>query len=256
VLAALKNVIKRSPFAPLAASLYGAALPAARRRAMLRNLRYDRETVEVMRRVLRPDSTCVDVGAHEGEILKQMMRFAPRGRHIAFEPIPGLAARLRERFPGTAIHEAACSDSAGFTDFVLVENAPAYSGLRKREYDHANVVLKTLRVQVVRLDDVVDRPVDLIKLDVEGGEYHALRGAVRILANHRPLVIFEAGARSTGQYGVRPQDFTSFFAGLGYRLSTMQRWLAGERSLAGEEFAASWRRADDYYFVALPSAPC
>ena len=132
MLHSVKKVIKRSRLAPLAASVYGLALPARRRDAMLRNLRYDRETVEVMRRVLKPGSNCVDIGAHEGEILRHMMILAPGGTHAAFEPIPRLASRLRATFPGAAVHEAACSDAAGCKDFVLVENAPAYSGLRPR----------------------------------------------------------------------------------------------------------------------------
>lgn len=249
----LKKVIKRSRLAPLAASVCGLALPPARRDALLQNFRYDRETLEVMRRILAADSSCIDVGAHDGEILRHITKLAPRGHHIAFEPIPQLAAALRARFPAVAVHQAACSDSTGSAEFVLVENAPAYSGLRRRVYDRPDVALRKIRVQVVRVDDLVRHAVSLIKVDVEGGEYHALLGAERTIGRHRPVIIFEASARSTGQYGVGPQDFTAFFGRLGYRLSTMQRWLASKPAFSDKEFVHNWHGGPHYYFIAHPS---
>src|SRR6185312_7241665 len=52
----------------------------------------------VMQRVLVPDSVCVDVGCHAGVILRLMMRYAPNGQFLAFEPIPELAAKLHSNF--------------------------------------------------------------------------------------------------------------------------------------------------------------
>jgi len=50
----------------------------------------------------------VDIGAHEGEILKWLVRLSP-GPHWAFEPIPACAARLRRRFPDVTVEQAALS---------------------------------------------------------------------------------------------------------------------------------------------------
>jgi FkbM family methyltransferase len=256
MLRTLKTVIKRSPMGPLAVSLYSLALPPGKREGRLRSLRYDLQTVEVMRRHLRQDSSCIDIGAHEGEILRSMTKLCPRGQHVAFEPIPHLAARLRVRYPGVAVHEVACGAQPGAADFVLVENAPAYSGLRRRIYDRPDVKLTTIQVQVARVDDLVSHPVALIKVDVEGGEYHALSGAERTIARCRPVIVLEAGAKSAGQYGVGPQDFTRFFDRLGYRVSTMERWLASRPPLTAEAFAANWFDGPDYYFIASPVLSC
>src|SRR5579885_1102681 len=38
--------------------------------------------------VLHADSICIDVGAHQGSMLSDMVRVAPLGRHIAYEPLP------------------------------------------------------------------------------------------------------------------------------------------------------------------------
>jgi FkbM family methyltransferase len=87
-----------------------------------------------------------------------MTKLSPRGRHVAFEPIPRLAAKLQANFRGVAVYEAACGSQSGEADFVLVENAQAYSGLRRRIYDRPDVKLSTIRVGVVRVDDVVTHP--------------------------------------------------------------------------------------------------
>ena len=45
---------------------------------MDRSRLYDVQTLAVMKRVLREDSCCVDVGCHQGSILREMLRYAPR----------------------------------------------------------------------------------------------------------------------------------------------------------------------------------
>ena len=51
-------------------------------------MRYDRATEIAMIRIIEPDSNCIDIGCHKGEILNIMLRLAPKGRHAGFEPIP------------------------------------------------------------------------------------------------------------------------------------------------------------------------
>ncbi len=67
---------------------------------LTKNQRYDFETKKVMQRVLKSDSNCVDVGCHEGDVLKLMMYYAPNGLHFAFEPLPEFYTLLKSRFKG------------------------------------------------------------------------------------------------------------------------------------------------------------
>jgi len=94
------------------------------------NEQYDRQTVEVMKRTLRPDSTGVDIGAHAGAFLREMFSLAPRGRHFAFEPLPHLAASLSRNYPEARVHAVALSDYNGTGTFHYVVNSPAESGLQ------------------------------------------------------------------------------------------------------------------------------
>jgi FkbM family methyltransferase len=218
-----------------------------------KNRQYDRETVEVMTCCLEHDSLCVDGGAHHGSILGHMFRIAPGGRHFAFEPLPHLARKLEKRFPDARVRQAALGSRAATSVFHFVENDPGYSGLQQREYDRPDPVITELDVEVVRLDDVIDeseRP-RFIKLDLEGGEYDALRGASRVIEASRPIVVFEAGERSSGRYGVSPDMiFDLFDDRFAYRLSTMERWLGDEPAFSRQAFLDAYGR--EFFFIATP----
>lgn len=155
---------------------------------------------------LRADSDTVDVGAHTGEVLQAMVRAAPLGRHLAFEPLPHLATKLRVDYPHVDVRELALSDASGRADYVFVPDYPSHSGLSARNYPSA-VPVERFSVETARLDDVLEPSLapGLIKIDVEGAEGLVLAGAVETLRRHRPIVIFEFGAGQS-HYGTTPQD--------------------------------------------------
>jgi FkbM family methyltransferase len=254
----IKRIIRVSPAGPLAERVYRRWFPGrapSRRSSKEQNETYDRETVEVMRRVIGADETGLDVGAHTGSVLSAIVQAAPRGLHHAFEPIPRLARDLQARFPEVRVHEAAAGDRPGRAPFVYVENDPAYSGLRPRLYDRPDPILTRITVDVVRIDDVVPPGlrVAFIKLDIEGGEFHALRGAAATIRRGRPVIVFEAGRRSTGQYGVGPDDlFDLLTDDLGCRVSTMRRWLDGHPPFERDGWRRTWERGREFYFIADP----
>ena len=186
-------------------------------------VRQDRSDKANMRAIvaaaLAPDSCCIDVGAHAGEVLADMVRCAPLGRHMAFEPLPELAATLRRRFPAVGVHEVALSDHTARSSFVHVVSRPGWSGLRPRALA-AGERSETIDVDVRRLDDLLpaDLAPRLVKIDVEGAELGVLRGAEATLAEHRPLLLLEHGLGSADEYGTHPRDVFALLDGLGYRL--------------------------------------
>ncbi|HVD57320.1 MAG TPA: FkbM family methyltransferase [Thermoleophilaceae bacterium] len=173
----------------------------------------DRRDSELIRRViawsLAPGSCCIDVGAHGGSVLTEMVRVAPRGRHIAYEPLPHLAEYLRTTFPDVDVRCAAVSDHEGEESFARVRAAEAWSGLVFRPLPgNVEPDVEEIAVRVEALDDAL--PADfvpaLVKIDVEGGEEGVLRGALRTLREHRPTVIFEHGYGAANAYGTEPDD--------------------------------------------------
>ncbi len=180
---------------------------------------------------------------------------APHGSHHAFEALPHLAKSLCEEFPGVQIHSAAVSDRIGRAEFQFVRNDPAYSGLRRRIYDRPDPDVTSIVVATTTLDASIppDQDITFIKIDIEGGEYHALKGAESTIRRTRPVIVFEAGAASTGQYGVTAGDLYELICTIfHYDLSTMKRWLNRLPSYTQLEFEHTWTNGLDYYFIATP----
>ena len=249
----LKEVLKHTPAYPYARRAYHWSKKLLGRRRPSRNDIYDAQTIEVMRRVLDERAVCVDVGAHIGTLLTEMFRFAPQGNHFAFEPLPHLTAELQRAFPRARVHQFALSNSSGRKTFHFVRNAQAYSGLVRRTYDRPDPIIEEIQVEVRRLDEIIpsDQKVSFIKLDIEGGEYHAMLGGAETIRRSRPFIVFEAGVKSTGHYGVSPSDIHQLITrDFGMQLSTMARWLSGRPPLSLPEFLETYR--DDYYFLAYP----
>src|SRR5690554_7788214 len=55
---------------------------------LTKNLEYDRLTRAILKKFLKNNHNCIDVGCHKGEILDLMLTYSPQGKHYAFEPIP------------------------------------------------------------------------------------------------------------------------------------------------------------------------
>jgi FkbM family methyltransferase len=206
--------------------------------------------VALLEERLEPGSHCLDVGAHEGAVLREMVRVAPNGRHVAWEPLPALARRLRELFPSVEVREAALSDRTGERAFAHVLDEPGWSGFVARPTPGAGAV-DTITVRSERLDDALPanvRPA-LIKIDVEGAEEEVLRGAAGTLRRHRPIVVFEHGAGSADHYGTTSSRIHDLFSGeLGYEI----RGLDGDGPYTAERFEQIVASGERVNFVAGP----
>lgn len=209
---------------------------------------YDQETVAVMRRAMGRRSNGIDVGAHAGVFTDHLVRVAPKGRHVAFEPIPALAERLARRFPEARVHQVALGDETAVVQFRHVTHDPAYSGFSRRPWDtYDEGSVNMIPVSVRRLDDVVDPavPVHFVKVDVEGSELALFRGAMATLQRWRPVIAFELSMDPATNY-----DLLTESAGL--RISLMSEWLEDRHSLERDQFLDEALGGHHYMFVAHP----
>jgi len=222
---------------------------------LTKNLKYDRLTKKILKKVLTEKSNCIDIGCHEGEILEIICKYSPKRKHIAFEPIPFLYDRLTTKFTNNNVnfYPYALSDIEENTTFNIVKNALGHSGLKKRNYDVKKPNIEKIEVNVKVLDTILDmsQKIDLIKIDVEGAEFNVLKGAKRILKENRPMIIFEFGIGASNFYKVNPVEVYKFLIEkMGLKLYTLKSFLKSKSSLTLTEFKDHYRLNDKFYFIA------
>jgi FkbM family methyltransferase len=147
------------------------------------------EMAQILAEVAQPGMTAVDVGASIGYTTMAIARaVGPQGRVYAFEPGALAHAQLRRNlaengFDWVIVERVACGDAAGTGELNVSKVATDVSSLAPVASARAE------KVPIVRLDERVSAPVDLVKVDVEGAEWAALRGRAprpRILASIAP----------------------------------------------------------------------
>lgn len=216
-----------------------------------RNRKDDRNFKLLLRFMLRPDSNYLDVGASRGKFLRDVVRFAPGGHHIAYEPAPDSSEHLRSLFPWLEVRQVALSDHEGTATFVQVVE-PGFRGYSRLEtYTDkstypAGLRTEALEVRTERLDGHLPEGwlPHFVKIDVEGAELSVLEGGIGTLRRARPVVAFEhgdspdadtsreihrlltegAGLRVFDMDGEGPYDAAQFLEGLTSRWN----WLAHE----------------------------
>lgn len=223
-----------------------------------KNIKYDRLTKKIIKKHFRQDFSCIDVGCHKGEILREFIHFAPKGKHYAFEPIPVYYDYLIKKFEKNSnikIFPYALSDESKSSSFHYVKNAPAYSGIKKRRYDIKNPEIEKIEVDLHRLDDILaaETKIDFVKIDVEGAEMLVIKGGKNLIRKNKPMVLFECGIGGSDYYGTKAEDIFCFFQEeLDLKISLLQSFIKKKQALSLKEFSQHFTNNTEYYFIAHP----
>jgi FkbM family methyltransferase len=203
----------------------------------------------VLAAVLDGEATYVDVGANRGQVLREAVRIAPRGRHLAFEPVPSLAADLARAFPEVDCRGMALGTRAETTQFCHFTRLDGWSGLRRRpEISDERGRPEYISVQVSTLDkQLAGVTPSVVKIDVEGAELAVLEGGREVLSRERPVVIFEHVAQASALYGAAPGAPWDLLTELGYEVFAV----TGDGPITRAAFAAATGTVN---WLARPSA--
>ncbi len=240
----VNEMVARSPIEPLARAMCGWVSARGA---------YDRQLRQVMDRLLRPNSNCVDVGSYQGRVLREMLRRAPAGRHFAIEPVPELFARLKANFPQVSLFSVAASDGSGEATYQHVVSRPSRSGIAGRRCVQTEKV-REFRVLTARLDDLIpaDIAIRLIKIDVQGVELPVFRGALSLIRRCHPYIVFEHGPDNAHEQGAEPEELYDLLTENALAISLMCDWLNGHSPIPRAAFASQYRSRQNSCFLAHP----
>jgi FkbM family methyltransferase len=197
----------------------------------------------VLKRLLKPNSNAVDVGCHIGSVLCLLRTIAPEGKHVAIEASKIKGEWLKKKFPTVDVYNVAVADRSGRAPFEENICQPGYSKLLG---DNQKTENNYYDVEVSRLDDILTNRVDFIKLDIEGGELAALKGAIATLDKWHPSLLFECGSEYVPNKPSRRELF-DFLTQRGYSIFCFADFLFDKGPMEFEEF----RRCGLYPFRAF-----
>lgn len=192
-----------------------------------------------------PVNVVLDVGANAGDTAHQYRALFPAAMIHAFEPFPGVHRQLAERFaadPRVRAHQLAVTDGPGTRRFFVNEAHVTNSLL---PHNPASVewagasregLGRTIDVPATTLDDFCRAEglarIDLLKMDIQGGEAMALRGAARLLERQAVRLIYAEVLFAPLYEGQAFFcDIHGILSGYGYQLFGLYNLAQSERGL-------------------------
>jgi FkbM family methyltransferase len=187
---------------------------------------FEPHLIESFKKVCRPSSIVLDIGANVGYHTLFLSQLAGEsGRVYAFEPNSEnyriiLLGAEHNLITNIILVPIALSDSRGWAYFS--SHIGLNGGLVSQQFatlqGHGTVV------PTFKLDDLSLPNVDVIKIDVEGAEYKALKGGEELLVRSRPAIFCEFSMEMVQRVSdVAPADFLEWIVGMDYKIFILDR---------------------------------
>ena len=182
---------------------------------------YEKETTGLFKKIIIPGMTIIDIGAHIGYFTRIFSKHTgAKGKVYAFEADPEnfmLLIKNTKHLKNIELSNVAISDRAGKIDFYHSDKSGCNSIIP------AEFRPKKITVASAELDSFIKengiKKVDLIKMDIEGGEPAALKGMRRLLAALNDIIlVVEFNPDCLKQAQVHPIDFLKSIEDYGFNL--------------------------------------
>ncbi len=198
-------------------------------RAMYLSGRYEPSTMHVVQRLLSDGACFFDVGANVGIFsLAGAVAVGSTGRVVAFEPSSREFNLLRKNIELNHLDQVitlqqAVADVPGRADLRVAEALHSGHNTLGAGFAYAGVVVEAVEeVQVTTIDEWVRKGspprVDVLKMDIEGAELRALRGARDTLSRFRPVIVVELLDLALRRCGASADEVRGLLAQSGYTL--------------------------------------
>lgn len=198
-------------------------------------LDHDQSALPRIGALIKPGDVVYDVGAFIGDHTAYYASKA--ARVVAIEPQLDAYSCLQKNCEGLANVDLFCfvvSDwnepvecSSDMNDYKADGNLGArfVSAPKGCSYRFASTIDSLVK------EDRPEFPPSIVKLDIEGWEVRALRGARETIARHYPIIVCEVNAGALLRAGTSPAELHALLTSYGYRMRDMfteEPWLAGD----------------------------
>ena len=195
----------------------------------------------VFKQAVRPGDVVLDIGGYLGYFTLLAARgSAPDGRVIVVEANPQSQELLQRNIERNGfsdrvhMHRTAVAAESGTATFYWDASDGSTSGLSEPEN-----LGGTYQVPVARIDSLLEGepPLDVVKIDIEGGEVGALRGMSETLSHAKPgLRLFvELNPGALANAGTSGDELLALLRGYGFTINVIDEASRSLRRLGADE---------------------
>ena len=184
--------------------------------------RYERDTALLFKKITKPGMVVVDIGAHIGYFTRIFARLTGAHGHIyAFEADPENFDLLRKNtasLPQVKLFQLAVSDRVGSIDFYHSEDKTGCHSTIPADFRQKKLTVAAVDLDSLLAQEGVPR-VDILKMDIEGGEALAIQGMKQVLtANPHIALVTEFNPECLMLAKLQPVDFLREISALGFKI--------------------------------------
>lgn len=189
---------------------------------MKRGLYFEEEVIDLAKRFIQPGTFVLDVGANFGQMSIAFSKMVgSAGRVYSFEAQKLVFSVLQKNLTANNCSNVtpffnAVYDKHGETfvfpepDFSITKTYGSF-GLDPNKKKGEPVVSLTI-------DNLnITEKISFIKIDIQGSDIFALRGAKQTILKHKPPILFEFEQEFQAQFGTTFQDYVDFVNEINYK---------------------------------------
>ena len=184
---------------------------------------YEEADASMLFNFTEKDYTVFDIGANTGWYSLNFSKIISNGSIYCFEPIPDTNSILKKNIEinkaeNITVFDIALSDKDGKTDFFY--NPDELGASSARNIKELTQITK-VECSTMKLDTFMEKEkivkLDLIKCDVEGGEYFVFEGGRETIRKHKPIVFTEMLRKWAAKFDYHPNKIIDLFSKIDYK---------------------------------------
>ena len=191
-------------------------------RAIIDSKVYDEKVYFTALKHIKPGPAVLDVGANFGQMsVLYSKAVGPTGKVYSFEADKFIFEVLSKNLDANGCVNAVPVFGAVHDVPGVVLHYPEHNFERFTTYGAYGIDYNAKTgqdVQSLTIDGLsINEPVSFMKVDIQGGDLFALRGAVETIKRNRMPIIFEYEEDFQEDYKLSFQDYVDFVRGIGYK---------------------------------------
>lgn len=184
---------------------------------------FEPEIVAIGKEFIIPGSTVLDIGANLGQMTLLFSKMTgPEGQVFSFEADDFIFHLLQKNIQANQRENIRAFYGAVFDESRDEVSYPHPTFTRFSSYGSYGIDINTQdgrRLKTITIDDLdIRSPISFMKVDIQGSDLFALKGAIKTIERHQMPIIFEYEEQFQEEFHTSFQDYLDFINSISYKV--------------------------------------